>query len=370
MGSRNLRLRLLVPMIAALVLTFATPARATFPGKNGRIAFGQGMPPDIYSMNPDGSNVKQLTFFGSNGGSAFLGDWSPDGSQLVFSQQPSATAPGQLWIMNADGSNQYRLLNDPSFGDYAPSFSPNGTQIVLSRCETSGHFQCAIYRVNADGTGLTAITHYNPNLDVIDFDAAYSLDGRTITFQSYFRTESGLLEAIYRMNADGSDIRSITPPPLGAEEGNWSPDGTNIAFSSNDPACGPGCFVLSSEIWLFNTDEGETTQLTFNNSHWHGINTVPHDFAPSWSPQGDAIVFERDSPDFSHSAIYVMNRDGSNQKLILQGSAHRAVSVPMRNRVAGARPATPDMLKLIERGGFFPRWGAARESARLDLGVH
>jgi Tol biopolymer transport system component len=38
------------------------------------------------TMNPDGSDVKQLTFFGFNGGSAGLGDWSPNGSELVFSQ--------------------------------------------------------------------------------------------------------------------------------------------------------------------------------------------------------------------------------------------------------------------------------------------
>jgi Tol biopolymer transport system component len=350
---------LLVLATVAVALVSAIPANATFSGKNGRIVFAQGKPPDIYTMNPDGSDVKQLTFFGSNGGSAVWGNWSPDGSELVFSQQASTTAPGQLWIMNADGSNQHLLLNDPSYSEAVPSFSPDGSQIVFTRCETSGHFQCALYRVQADGTGLTAITHYNPNLDVIDWDPAYSPDGRTIAFESYFRTESGLLEAIYLMNADGSNIHSITPPRLGAEESNWSPDGTNILFSSNDPTCG-GCWVLSSEIWLISADEGETTRLTFNNKQWHGLNTVPHDLAPSWSPQGDAIVFERDAPDFSSSAIYVMNRDGSNQKLILQVSTHRTVTLPMENRIAGPKLTMQHMLKLIEQGGTFPRWGAAR----------
>src|SRR3981081_2383714 len=128
---------LLVLATLAVALTSVIPAHATFPGKNGRIAFGQITAPnagDIFAMNPDGSDVKQLTYFGSNGGSAFLGDWSPDGSELVFSQYASASAPGQLWVMNADGSNQHLLLNDPSYNAYAPTFSPDGNQIVFSRC--------------------------------------------------------------------------------------------------------------------------------------------------------------------------------------------------------------------------------------------
>jgi Tol biopolymer transport system component len=266
--------------------------------------------------------------------------------------------------MNADGSNQHLLLNDPSYSAVAPSFSPYGSQIAFYRCTSPPvFFQCAIYRIQADGSGLTSITPINSNRDIIDADPGYSPDGSTIAIESYFR--DGLLEAIYLMNPDGSNIHSITPPRLGAQEANWSPDGKNIVFTSNDPACGFGsCFVLSSEIWLIRADGGGTTRLTFNNDHWHGLNTVPHDFAPSWSPQGDAIVFERDAPDFSSSAIYVMNRDGSNQKIILQVSTNRAVNLPLRNRVAGARLATPAMLKLIEQGGTFPRWGAAREGVK------
>lgn len=112
-----------------VALASAIPAHATFPGKNGRIAFGQTTGPtggDIFTMNSDGTDVRQLTFFGSNGGGTFLGDWSPDGSALVFSQYASTNAPNQLWMMNADGSNQHQLLNDSSYNDGAPTFSPDG----------------------------------------------------------------------------------------------------------------------------------------------------------------------------------------------------------------------------------------------------
>src|SRR5262245_1878163 len=101
-------------------LLATVPAHATFPGKNGRIAFVQG--PDIYTMNPDGSDVRQLTAF-TDDNPAFLENWSPDGKQLAFSRFPAPDFFGQLWVMNADGSNQHALLNDPGFDDEAPSFS-------------------------------------------------------------------------------------------------------------------------------------------------------------------------------------------------------------------------------------------------------
>jgi TolB protein len=359
---------LLVLVTVMVALASAIPAHATFPGKNGRIAFGQFTGPnvgDIFTMNPDGGDVRQLTFFGSSGGSAGLGDWSSDGNQLVFSLQASASAPGQLWIMNSDGSNQHLLLDDSSYNDYAPTFAPGGRQIVFNRCPVNAaFFQCAIYRVNADGTNLTSITTINSaNHDIIDLEPAYSQDGRTIAFESLWR--DGLIEAIYLMNADGSGLHSITPPRLGAHGANWSPDGTNIVFSSNDTGP-PNAFVLSQEIWLIGSDGHQTTRLTDNNSQWHGLNTVPHDLAPSWSPQGDAIVFQRDSPDGSQHAIYVMNRDGSNQKLILQLAAHEAVNFSMRNGIAGARRTTPEMLKLIEQSGFSPRWGPAPKDVQHE----
>jgi hypothetical protein len=60
----------LAPMILAMLLACAvvlvvlnTPARAAFPGKNGKIAFtsSRGGDPDIYVMNPDGSGIQLLT---------------------------------------------------------------------------------------------------------------------------------------------------------------------------------------------------------------------------------------------------------------------------------------------------------------------
>ena len=351
-----------VTMALLTALTGAIPARATFRGKNGRIAFQQGSPTtDIYTMNPDGSDVKQLTFFAGSGGYAALGAWSPDGNQIAFTATNSAAnGPYQLWIMDGDGNNQHLLLDDdPSYADYVPSFSPDGRHIVFSRC---GPINCAIYRINRDGRDLKAITPFNSDRDIFDWFPAYSPDGNTIAFTSYWR--DGLTEAVYLMNADGSGIHSFTPPALGGYTPDWSPHAKSIAFAtndSNDPT-GCNCWVLSGEIWTIDTDNRETTRLTFNNRHWNGINSVPHDFLPSWSAEGDAIVFERAAPDFSSSAIYVMNSDGSNQRLVMQlpSSTHGAFQQPERS-FGPTKGSRLDMLTGSSKAG---RLHAGRGAAR------
>ena len=194
--------------IVAMLVALVGPAGATFPGKNGRIAFVEG--PDIFTMDPDGSDVQQLTFLGPDN-AAFWQSWSADGQQIVFSEYLAPDFIGQLWVMNADGSNQHLLLSEPDYDHDAPSFSPDGRQVVFTRCQLIEHGTCAIYRVGADGTDLTAITQFQP--EVLDFAPSYSPDGRTIAFESFNR--DGVLGAIYLINANGSKIRPLTPPELG-----------------------------------------------------------------------------------------------------------------------------------------------------------
>jgi Tol biopolymer transport system component len=339
--ARSIGVALLV--LASLLLT-CRPAYATFPGKNGRIAFI--IQPDVFTMNPDGSGVKQLTSFGSNEAIFGLG-WSPDGSQLVFARARADFSASQIWIMNRDGSNQRQLLNDPHGFDDEPSFSPDGNQVVFQRCKLPATQPCAIFRVGVDGTDLTALTHYTANTDVIDLTPAYSPDGATIGF--FGGSRGGVLAANYFMNADGSDIRQITPSVLEAFIPDWSPDGTKIAFCTR--AFYPPN-TINPQLFVSNSDGRDLTQLTFPGA-------AASDTFVSWAPQGNAIVFERDTA--TSSAIYVLNVDetGTSEKVIFQAparprsaSAHSAIG--MEERFARKHHA-----RLIESGGSNPKWGPA-----------
>ena len=205
--------------------------------------------------------------------------------------------------MNADGSNQHLLLAESDFTDERPSFTPDGSSVVFSRCRLDIE-ACAIYELGVAGGIPTAKT--NIELGIQDFSPQYSMSG-SLTFTSVSRR--GIICAIYLATRGTEGLRQLTPAPLSARQPDWSPDGNRIAVSSH---CGN---PQNEEIWIVDIDRSEVRQLTNNgNDYFAG----PHDFHPSWSPQGDAIVFQRDAPDFSSSAIYIMKHDGTGCRKLLR----------------------------------------------------
>jgi Tol biopolymer transport system component len=325
--------------IGALLLASTIPASATFPGKNGRIAFIVG--PDIFTMNPDGSEVKQLTNLGPDSG-AFWESWSPDGKLIVFEYRPP-DSPRQIWLMNADGSNQHLLLAEADFDEERPSFSSDGSSVIFTRCRD--HDTCALYQLEVDGSGLHAITQLE--LGIQDFSAEYSFDGK-LAFTGVGR--NGIICAIQLMNTQGANLHRLTPAPLSARQPDWSPDGERIAFSTH--CSNP----QNEEIWTVNASGQALRRLTRNGDDYF---SGPHDFHPSWSPQGDAIVFERDTPDFSSSGIFIMRSDGSRcaKVFALGSSGHRNKMQLRRNQSVNSRATR--RLEQIEDGGALPQWGPA-----------
>ena len=74
--------------VVAVLIATTRPAAATFPGENGRISFLEfnnvTNAVDVYTINPEGSDERQLTSLSQTQFVANGAQWSPDGSQLVF----------------------------------------------------------------------------------------------------------------------------------------------------------------------------------------------------------------------------------------------------------------------------------------------
>ena len=105
--------------------------------------------------------------------------------------------------MNADGSNQTRLTNNPASADGSPSFSGDGSKIAFSSTRDGlDGLNKEIYVMNADGSNQTRLTN-NP---ASDDSPSFSGDGSKIAFSS---TRDGTVE-IYVMNADGSNQTRLT----------------------------------------------------------------------------------------------------------------------------------------------------------------
>ncbi len=110
--------------------------------------------------------------------------------------------------MNADGSGQTRLTNDPA-QDTRPDWSPDGMKIAFVRFR-DGNFE--VYVMNADGSGQTNLT----NIGSAEIDPAWSPDGTKITFTRFFAE-------VFVMNADGSGLTNLTNNPAFDERPAWQP---------------------------------------------------------------------------------------------------------------------------------------------------
>jgi Tol biopolymer transport system component len=100
------------------------------PGENGKIVFiGYGdntLKGLIYVMNADGSGQTNIS---NNPADDFGPDWSPDGTKIAFERDQDGN--GNIYAMNAaDGSNQIRLTKSTA-NDCNPRWSPDGTKIVF-----------------------------------------------------------------------------------------------------------------------------------------------------------------------------------------------------------------------------------------------
>jgi Tol biopolymer transport system component len=128
---------------------------------------------EIYVMNADGTNVVQLT---SNSDADTQPEWSPNGTQIAFNRVPSGSTQSQIYVMDADGSDQTPVPN--TAGGSNQVWSPDGEQLAFVRFFPGGS---DLFLIGPDGTGLTPLTNDAP----LQFQPAWAPTGeRLIVAQS------------------------------------------------------------------------------------------------------------------------------------------------------------------------------------------
>lgn len=149
---------------------------------------------DIYTCNPDGTNVRQLTV---HYGVDTSPSWSPNGYQIAFTSDRSGNP--QIYIMDADGANQRRLTQSQKYVD-SPAWSPKGDKIAYMAMDENGKFN--IFTITPDGSNVKQVTDLAGNNEY----PTWSPDGTLIAFIN----SSGGRSDLYIIKPDGTHMRRIT----------------------------------------------------------------------------------------------------------------------------------------------------------------
>jgi Tol biopolymer transport system component len=281
-------------VLSLWIVAPASPARATLPGANGRLAYTLERDGawQLFTMRPDGTDIRQLTNFRRPQGTGSPA-WSPDGTKIAFDND--RTGDAEVWTINADGSGLERITHDPKTSDGSPAWSPDGSRILFERYSPRTD-NTAIFAINADGTGMSRltgarVTHERPR---------FTPDGSKVVYTA-LGASGGICE-IWSMNPDGTGKELLMPADARLEINDVAPNGDEVLV--NDNCVGP----LGQSLYRVRIDGTGLTRLT-------DAGCCDQDGFAAYSPDGTKIVFVSDRiiagfSDFK--AIYEMDSDGEH----------------------------------------------------------
>jgi Tol biopolymer transport system component len=203
-------------------------------------ASGEGL--NLWSVNVDGNDQKQLTFDGVN----LHHSVSPDGRYLVFSS--SRTGTHHIWRMNTDGSNPMQLTDGGN--EKWPTCSPDGRWVVYVSFAPNAQ---SLSKVSIDGGRPIKLSDKPGNLPT------FSPDGKLLAFRYSETATPSVLKIGVISFEDGQLIKTFDVPPSAVIEGDykalrWTPDGHSLAYI--DTRTG------ASNIWRQPLTDAPPKQLT------------------------------------------------------------------------------------------------------------
>lgn len=205
---------------------------------DGRIVYGSNASgkPDIWMMDADGKNLKQLTHEGQN----FRPTVSRDGRYIVFSSARGGR--NNIWRMDVDGGNP-KQLTDGKANSYAHA-TPGGQWVVYSSMDRGN---ATVWKAPIDGGQPVQLSEPTSNMPVV------SPDGKQIACFYWDEGASPPRGLMLFPFAGGAPTKRFNiGPHVGGFVIHWTPDGRAILH------IGPQL----SNIWGQPVDGGNPTQLT------------------------------------------------------------------------------------------------------------
>jgi TolB protein len=264
---------------AAAALAVSERAGATFPGKNGHIAYvrNDGQDYEIYTINAGGAGKTRLT--NDNTGN-YVPSYSPDANKIVYSGS-SGSADTEIYTINAGGAGKTRLTHNDR-DDFYPAYSPDGKKIVYMH---DGANDSELYTIDVRTGHRVRLTHN----DREDFYPAYSPDSKKIAYSG--SSSSGDTE-IYTISAGGGEKTQLTHNNSDEFDPDYSPDGKRIAYTG------------------LNKNYNKSAIYTIS-VRGRGKYKVTEGSDPSYSPDGKRIAYTVYKGPFT--GIYKINVGGGDK---------------------------------------------------------
>lgn len=271
------------------------------------------------------SDIKQLTSGGENA-EAY---WSPDGKRLIFQSTRGDSKCDQIYVMNADGSNQHRVSNGEGRTTCGYFLGDNkhilyaSTHLAGAACppdaDRSKGYVWAVYPsydifvANDDGSDPKPITTAN------GYDAEATVNWKTNKIV-YTSLASGDLD-LWTMNHDGSGKKQLTHS-YGYDGGAvFSRDGKQIVWRAGHPST-PETKQKYADLLKENLTSPFKMELFISDAQGGHIKQLTDfgcaSFAPTFTPDGKQILFSsnRHDCDGRKFELYLINTDGTGLKQV------------------------------------------------------
>jgi TolB protein len=208
----------------------------------------------IFVMNADGSNARQLTHDEPGGGSFRHASWSPDGSEIAYHRETS-DGP-QIFVVRVSSGVSTQVTNEPQGGVDPGGWTPDGGSILFSTFNPSvGQYSARSLDLTTGKTTQIVPDGSTPTL---------SPDGAWIAFNSWLKEPQVRL---ILANSDGSARRTIARFTLDDGYQEWSPDSTQIAYVGSSDADGSGTYVYDLATGEARFVTSRTIESWIDNDH-------------------------------------------------------------------------------------------------------
>jgi Tol biopolymer transport system component len=241
--------------------------------------------------------------------------WSPDGRALVYTTYryvQGSGSYGDIWLIAANGTARHRLTATVAFEGRA-EWSPDGRAILFVRSEGR---RSDVWRMNADGSGGTRLTHDGRSA-LGATRPAWSPDGRRIAFVSCERRQcKRAFQDVYVMDEWGGRRRRLT---WGGDNGwpTWSPNGRLLAYTH----AGMSLDLTSDEfLYTIRPDGGGNRRVAPEPRRGYQMSGNGAGFA--WSPDSRWIAYDVDNSEDldGQSEIWLVRTDGASARPLLRGT--------------------------------------------------